>query len=399
MKKLVCLLSLAVIVGLGLGGTATLVRLRLYPWSGDIVGGRRDDRLPPPADPEALPRVVVDQAEYDFGTMDYRDQGRHDFIFRNVGEGPLRLRVGNTTCRCTIGELESDQIPPGGTAKVTLVWHAEEMSGPYRQSATILTNDPAQPKVQLSVSGRITAAVFASPSVVQLGMLSPEESHTAEVELVCTLKEPLEVSYTLSDQSIAQFFQIDISPLDDERVKKHEDAQSGLLLGVTIKPGLPLGPFVQTIQLQTNVPAVPKLEITIKGTVAGDISIVGAGWLDSENLLTFGVVQSHEGASRRLLLVTCGPYRDKIKFKPVTRPSSPLRVTVGETIAIGDGKVTQTPLIIEIPKGASPVSHLGGTGGEYDEVVIQTTHPKSPQLRILVRYAVVGSIAASKTDD
>ncbi len=396
MKKVVFALFLAVIVGLGVGAAATVARLGLYPWSGDIVGGRPDERLPPPADPDALPRVVVDQTEYDFGTMDYRDTGQHDFIFRNVGDGPLRLKVASSTCRCTIGALETEVVAPGGTAKVTLVWHADdEMTGPYRQSATILTNDPAQPQVQLSVSGLITAAVFASPAGVQLGTLSAEESHTAEVELVCTRKEPLEVTYKLADESLAEFFELHLAPLDPQRVSKHENAQNGLLLTVTLKPGLPLGPFVQTIQLQTNVPAAPSLEIPIKGTISGDITIVGAGWLDSENLLTIGAVQSNEGASRRLLLVTCGPYREKVKFNPVVSPSSPLRVTVGETVPVGEGKITQTPLIIEIPKGTPPVSHLGGAEGKYDEVVIHTNHPKSPQLRILVRYAVLGSAAGT----
>ena len=52
------------------------------PWNGYPTGRapvRRSRR--PPAAGEPAPKVVVDQEEYNFGTMDFGSERSHDFTF------------------------------------------------------------------------------------------------------------------------------------------------------------------------------------------------------------------------------------------------------------------------------------------------------------------------------
>src|SRR3990172_3316400 len=66
---------------------------------------------------EPWPKVVLDSSEFDFGTMDVQQEHEHAFVVRNEGTAPLKLKVGDSTCKCTIGRLLRDEILPGKSAK------------------------------------------------------------------------------------------------------------------------------------------------------------------------------------------------------------------------------------------------------------------------------------------
>ena len=45
--------------------------------------------------------------------------------------------------------------------------------------------------------------------------------------------------------------------------------------------------------------------------------------------------------------------------------------------------------MIEIPPGSPTVDCLGSEQGKLGEIILESTHPQVPKLRILVRFAVV----------
>jgi hypothetical protein len=166
--------------------------------------------------------------------------------------------------------------------------------------------------------------------------------------------------------------------------------RSGYLVDVTVKPGLPLGGFRQTILVQTGLKSVPTVQIPLAGTVVGDISIVGQGWDEENGILTLGRVSSYQGAQRRLLLFTRGSLAKQVQFTLVRCDPDLLQVDqqkLKETTTIGSGTVSQTPLVIRIPKGSRRAYYLGSDLGE---ILIKTNHPDIPLLRIHVRFAVEG---------
>ena len=154
---------LAILLGIALGIGIARLRIRAAPWNPEIdltrVGAAPLRRPDAP-----LPKVVVDHAKFDFGTLDMASEGSHEFVFTNAGKGRLRLAPGETSCRCTMSKLAEQDIPPGGSPRVTITWKPTEKAGPYKQTAKILTNDPLRREVTLTISGRITAAFRFSPS-------------------------------------------------------------------------------------------------------------------------------------------------------------------------------------------------------------------------------------------
>jgi hypothetical protein len=384
-------LTIIVIVSLALGaalgaGTAVLrARSVLKP-----VAAESAPSPPPPADEPS--KAVVDKAEYEFGTMDASEERHHDFIISNKGAGPLRLVAGGTSCRCTVSQLEKEQIPPGGSTKVTLTWKTKGVYGPYRQTANILTNDPDRREITLTVSGEVVTALRAEPPDLVFTRLPAGEAAAGEARLWCNVPDqPLRIiDFKLSDPATAGHFQVTYQPLDQEAVRREKGAKSGVLLRVAITPGLPQGRFQQNVVLHTNVPASQTLTIPVYGDIASDISIAGPGWNPDTGTLYLGAVSRREGAQRRLLLIVRGPQGKEVKFKLVRVQPSFLVAKLGPTTAVGQGTLFQTPLNIEVPKGSPPANHLGSEQGESGQILLQTTHPQAKQLRLFVQFAVEG---------
>src|SRR5262245_52451963 len=53
----------------------------------------------------AAARIKVDEPVYNFGTMQRGTTKSHEFVVHNIGDAPLTLANGGTTCKCTIGDV------------------------------------------------------------------------------------------------------------------------------------------------------------------------------------------------------------------------------------------------------------------------------------------------------
>jgi hypothetical protein len=349
--------------------------------------------LPRPATSERGPRpqVAIDKEKHNFGTMDSNSTGKHTFVLKNVGQRTLTLTKGETSCKCAMSKIEREDVPPGGSAEVKLEWTGKTAMGQYRETATVKTNDPDRPVVTLTVVGKITRALRASPHEVVFTRVSAGDSATADTRIYGYLAKPLKIlGHEFKDPETAKYFSVAFEPLSAGELEQEEEAQSGYLARVTVKPGLPLGSFKQTILAQTNYPNATKLEIPVLGAVDSDIAVVGPNWNSDRDLLTLGTLSNQKATKRKLWLVVRGPHRKQVKFKPIKVEPDLLKVQLGEATEINAGTVVQTPLTIEIPKGTRPVNCLGPKRANLGRVILATQHPRAPELRILIQFAVEG---------
>src|SRR5262245_54569687 len=58
------------------------------------------------------PCLEAVETEFDFGTQNPNSTARHDFTIRNTGTAPLKLRVGSTTCKCTVSDVKDKVVAP-----------------------------------------------------------------------------------------------------------------------------------------------------------------------------------------------------------------------------------------------------------------------------------------------
>ena len=386
--KTTLIIVVACLVGLAAGSGAAVYRMQSNRWNGEGA-----DRVRPAAAPEpdlGLARASVDAEEYKFGVMDAGDERSHDFIFTNKGTGPLTLTAGSTSCRCTVATLDADAIEPGKSTKVTLKWRSKGVLGIYKQTARVLTNDPGRPEITLTIVGEITMAVRSDPEELIFSSLFQGGGSHGEVRLWCNLPGPALaiLDYKLSDQATAKYIDVSYEPISAEALKAEKEAKSGVLIRVTVKPGLPSGPFQQTILIRTNLESAAAITVPIRGTVASEITVAGPGWDTDSGFLNLGAVSSRSGAQRRLLLIVRGSQSKEVKFKPVRMIPDFLHVTLGKTTPIGDGTATQTPLFIEIPVGSPTANHLGSEQGKLGRIILETGLTRVPQFRVPVRFAI-----------
>jgi len=360
----------------------------LGAWGSRALAGRGA-----PVDEPSGPRVVVDAEEHDFGGIDVGVTGRHAFVFANTGDEPLVLRRGRSTCgcctcACAVG-LPEGPIAPGGSGEVTLRWTSKLYVGPFRQTATILTNDRKRPEVTLHVTGRFKGPVGVVPSMLRLSRVAEGRPATVDVRVYNYLDEPLEiVGYGCADPATAEHFQVAWEPIAADEARKETGARGGYRLRITIGPGMPRGAFQQRIVLRTNVASVGAVELPVEGVVAGDVSIVGFGWSGATGVLSIGRVKREQGAERTLLVIGRGPHAEGMKLKAVEVVPALVTVELGETSYSASSAVSRTRLDVRIPPGAPPGAHLGPPEGELGRIVLETSHPHAPRLEIGVRFAV-----------
>lgn len=376
----------AALVGSVIGGAVAYVEVRSDP---DAIAGLAGDATaqpPAPVDGSA-PRVEVDEPHFNFGRMERGHEKSHEFVIRNVGFGPLKLEVGGTSCKCTLGEVTGDAIAPGESTHVRLEWSAKSDRGPFRQTATIHTNDPLQPEVELTIEGEIVDATGLEPPEFMFDKLAVGESKSTEVYVMAMLQDDLTISSAeLSDAEMRDKFDVQIQPVERDELP-NPSARDGARITVTVKPGLPIGRFDQFLTLHTNFKEGEKLHIPIIGRVFGDISVHGTGWLEDEGVLVMGKVKGSEGRKSKVNLVVRGENAADVKFEvgPVDPPE--LKVTLGEPNRIR-ATLLHVPLEIEVPAGTRPMVRLDTAQGKAGRIVLKTTHPTMKELALGVRFAV-----------
>jgi hypothetical protein len=360
-------------------------------------------------------RVIVENgAEFDFGVMAHNDTKSHTFRIRNNTDQPLTLTIVEKTCKCTIGHLPHEAIPPGEVGEVELEWTAKEFQSDFRQSATLQTSDPVQSIVTLVVLGHVMQLVSVSPPDLaftdvsfgvdaeqQLTIRSYEDPKFV-IERVTWLNEPLADDFEVTFEPVSPADPSRLSPDQAEGemaayyrefglpTPRIPEPQSVWSATVRLKAGIPLGRFDQRLILHTNSATVERLEVPLFGNVVSDVQIVGKGFRGRERILELGVVPAREGITRELKILTKGAESQSFEIKEVVAdPEDCLKVTVGQPVEYRNGAVRHFPMEVAIPAGSRTLNRLGINGRPSAKIVIRTTHPIDREITIDTRFAIV----------
>ncbi len=337
------------------------------------------------------PKAAIDEDTFEFGNMELNDRNSHEFTIRNEGHEPLELKEGGVSCGlCTEQSLKSTNLAPGEKTVVEIRWHANK-EGPFHQSAVVNTNDPARPRLTFNIAGKVLFSHRVEPSDLVFSSISAKEPQSAEVLIYSFRDGQLQaLSSSLSELDTADKFEIRTEPMPKEKLDADKDAKSGVVVHVTLKPGLPLGALHQKILLKLNLEGEPTVEIPVSGNVVSEVQLMGRNWDSERGLLRLDTVSSGEGTKAQLYLQIHIANGEAVHPKVVeVNPASELKVTIGDAMPLAAGTLVRVPLTIEIPRGTRPVSHLGGDEGKLGEIVIDTGDAGGEKLKLRVRYAVV----------
>lgn len=376
------------ILGSAVGAGAAYRRISLENEFGFIGNA---DLARPSSDLKDVPAVEVEGGElHEFGKIELGAKGRHTFVLRNVGTAPLTLTKEGTTCKCTVSELADGSVAPGESADVTLEWKAEEYSAYYSQTATIGTNDPKRPKVELRISGSVVRSVALEPSEVRLSRISAGESSKATVKLLAFKDEQIEIEDLTFEGEHRENYAVTQRSLTTEELKAEGDAKSGFLLEIEVKPGLPLGSNQQNLKIKTSSEFAPELKLPISGNVVGDITVVSTHKFNREsNVLMLDRVKSFEGAKATIHLIVKGPDRDEVTVQLKKASPDYLLVEIDEIQSLNEGLIRRVPVHVTIPTGV-PAGNFHGPGREkMGRISLEVQgHPEIKKVDVGVYYAV-----------
>jgi len=331
--------------------------------------------------------AVVDDDDFDFGSMQQGSKMSHVFTIRNEGTSPLTLGKMQTTCKCTLGDLAASAIPPGQSTTATLEWKADTGEGEFRQQATLQTNDPSRPTLTLTVHGTVTFTHQVRPDKIIFDGVSANTGGTSSAKIVSWMDEELKISsHEFDKREYSDYFSVELKPLSPSDLTEGE--KSGFEIVVAAESGLPLEPIHQLLRLNTNLTNKSVVEIPIEGDVRGDITVTGTNFNAVTNTLTLGTISGAKGASAELTLFVRGPHRDKVEFRQISSVPAEVRAQIGEPV--NRNTVTTVSIRLEVPPGTPQGNYLGSLQGELGEITLSTGHPDTKELKIRLRMLIEG---------
>lgn len=382
----------AAVVGSALGAGIAALEAAGRPWrAGDFAVGALDVAGPRPV-------CEVPETVHAFGTIGVGGQGSHEFTIHNAGDAPLELTRGATSCSCTVSDFEETEggsagariVPPGGSTRLKVQWRGKGDGGPFRQQASVLTNDPRRPRVAFVVEGAVVPSFIAEPRSVALPRLSATGGDRATVKILTFGKEPAEVSSVglAAGSRWSSFLVPTAAPLDPADLAGREGVTGGAAITLEVRPGLPIGQLRETLRVVLRTPEEITVEVPIEGTVTGDLAVTGRAWDSTNQVVGLGAVSARKGTTTDLFLTVKGPHRDAVR--PVVREVVPesLRVTVGEPSRVGSGGVIRIPLTLAIEAGSPPANHICSPQAPAGRIVLETGHPDSPTFTIPVCVSI-----------
>ena len=403
-----------------------------------VRGDVSEALVPPPTDDERFhhpdvkpaaegpyPKIEVDKAKHDFGTVALGRSDSHTFTIKNVGEAPLLLGEPITTCKCTAPKAGEGKIAPGETTTVTLTYTPTKAAREFAQRAYLHTNDPEQPRLDLEVYGRVEELLKPVPgSTIDFGAVTGKEPVTQSVKVLSRIEEDVVVTET---ETTSDYLKVTTRPIDlnapmtpkgpdapsDDEEGEGEDVPEtpadfgyvgGVEVVVEILPGMTVGRFKERVTVNfdeeapdyerltaANKPIVDysKLVLEVVGMVKGPFTFVPVQKKDQRFIsaalaLDLGTFSAAEGTTGTLQLFADGmdepleltdvdSSEDYVKLKVRRDPSYP--------VESGRQKLF---LDFVVPPGSPPATHI--RKGKVT-VTVKTNHPDARELQFYIEMA------------
>ena len=301
------------------------------------------------------PLIAVDNPVFNFGTVLSGPPVHHVFIVRNAGKGELIIGRVLPSCGCTAAAPSRTRLAPGEPAEIPVTVNTSLLAGPTTDTVEVVTNDPVHPTLTLKIDGYVREQVEATPKSIDFGELRRGTAASREVTLTPFAPHGFKVG-AISNSN----------PQIRAERSARAASQGAVLLDVKLMPSMPVGPFYDTVKVETNRAPVM---IDVFGTITGDLGV-------DPPQVSFGIVPHRQGALRIARLENRGPHA--VKVLGIASSNRSVRADVE---AVNPGQLYKIKVVL---RRNTPDGQLRGN------LTIRTDDPEQPSL-IIPYYAIVGS--------
>jgi len=259
------------------------------------------------------PRAQVDNPVHNFGRQDALTVHDHVFVIRNVGDAPLDLTEGPTSCKCTLARLQQHTVPPGGKTQAVVRWNTGR-DETYAHSATVYTNDPRNPALRLSIKGEVRTLLRCVPDRLVFARVEPGETPSAAALVYSQIWPQLDLESVVPTMPGIEYTIEECDPAEQESLH----ATSARRITITLPPDLPEGYFSSGLVLHCKPPGGAEepieYELPVEGKVIRRLCVYGPE-IDVQGTINLGRIRQGTAAHVRLLL----KLRDPVSELPVKR--------------------------------------------------------------------------------
>ena len=155
--------------------------------------GPEGTAVEPPTN-EKTAKIVFESAIYDFGQVDAKGTNTCEFKFTNAGDAPLKLIEVQTCCGFKGWFKENNkEYAPGESGAVVVQFDSDRFRGALTEHQHVFSNDPATPRVQLTVKADVIVKVRCEPQELVLA-LRGDNAGCPEISLVSVDDKPFAVT-------------------------------------------------------------------------------------------------------------------------------------------------------------------------------------------------------------
>jgi hypothetical protein len=347
----------------------------------DLPAAPKSDYDPKIAPHGPHPKAVIDETEFNFGTMLHGSKGSHVFVIRNEGEAPLELvaRKEDRTCQCTGATLASDEpVPPGGQIDVKVEWEIRADNANFRHSAKIRTNDPEHKIIELVVMGTVEKSFQFSPGGAQweLGEVAAE-SATSSTKAMYSQATDFEIQEAVcANPRIKCTWE----PLDAMALAEFK-ARCGYMLHLDVDLKDFSGVLNEELDLKTTAKEGAVAVLHVKARRTGPLELIARNWDPVNNRLNLGEFPANQGKKAEINVYARVP--EEVKLLSAESEHQAVNVSWEKDEQFqGKSNTKRYRLKIEVPPGESAQRRRT----QAEKVNLKFDHPEIGTLQILVDY-------------
>ncbi|KLU03779.1 hypothetical protein RISK_004186 [Rhodopirellula islandica] len=360
---------------------------------------------------EDVPKVELpDGNEYDFGIMQPEEEGEHTFTVVNVGVAPLTLKIGASTCKCTVGTLENESLAPGEKTEVKMSWTVKTNETTFGQSAELRTNDPTQVAIRFEITGKVVRQVQLVPETLTFKEVASGEPIELELKVYSYMSDEIELDQPkFSSDEMNELAEFEVTPLeiDDE---EHAEATQAFLVKASIAPGLEQGSVSQNLvmpfhkvgaiadasangesELNEDDESAESIVAAVTGRIVGVLSMLESTKLTGVSgggyIYDFGKITEPGPQKAKAFVVLKGPERDKTKLSigEVT-PEGVVEAKLNDPIQ--NGSMSLYSLEFTLTPGDEKIDRLGMNREDYGLVTIVSDNPNVPSMKLRLKFSL-----------
>lgn len=361
---------------------------------------------------------------YDFGAMPPGMTGSHKFVVKNTGNDVLRLELGASTCKCTLGSLQNNALAPGESTSVELEWTVASDKTRFEQSAELRTNDPLQPAIRLVVQGTIISDIEFEPKQIPFGEVLAGEPFEFTTKMYNYFDTDIELlSAKFGSEDLTRLSEVEFEPIDlsdDDGV--HKRARQGFLVTTKVQAGLRQGPMATNLQVSfkkiagasdatagqtTTDDKTDETETTTDtesdentfiataecaGRVIGALTILESSAIKATDgggyIWNLGRIKPDSKLEFRCLVALKGSERDSTNLTiGETYPEDVVEAKFGPAIG-GKGQMKLFPLILTLKASDQTIDLLGKNKDDFGWLWIESDNPKVSRMKVGVKALI-----------